>query len=162
MPGTTTVSMFCAAQIFELLAAAAEDEGIAAFQAQHALAGLGMLGQQRVDLVLALAVVALDLADIDALGIAAHVVQDLRPDQLVVEHDVGLLHQAMGAEGQQIGIARTGADDIDGAARGLGAIVQQVVGKMAVPSSSRPASTASADRAVEHFVPEAAALRGVA
>ena len=116
-----------ALQIRQLLAAAAEDEGIAALEAHDAAAGLRLPGDQRVDLVLALAVVALALADIDPLGVAAREIEHARPDQLVVDHHVGALDQPQRAQRQQIGIARPGADDGDSAARrrGRGAAVDQ-------------------------------------
>ena len=77
------------------------------------MAGLGMLGDQGVDLVLGLAVVALALADIDALGIAAHEIEHRRADQIVIDHHLGALDQAERAQGQQIRIAGAGADDGD-------------------------------------------------
>ena len=52
------------------------------------------------------------LADVDALGIAAAQLDDGRGHQSVVEHHVGLLHQAQGAEGQQVGVTRAGADQV--------------------------------------------------
>ena len=73
--------------------------------------------QQLADLFLRQRVVGAPLADIDALGLAPHEVHDARIDQTVVEHDVGLLHQPERAEGQQVGVARAGADEIDLAER---------------------------------------------
>ena len=103
-------------QGFDFLAAAAEDEGIAALQAQGALAFLGEAHQQQVDLLLRHGMVVALLADVDALGIApAHVEDGLRY-QAVVDDDVGLLHQTQGAEGQQVRISGTGADEVDLAA----------------------------------------------
>src|SRR6478736_2040048 len=43
--------------------------------------------------------------------------QHLGRDQPVVDHDIGALQQAMRLEGQQIGIARPGADEMDHALR---------------------------------------------
>jgi hypothetical protein len=119
-----------------------------------------MLGQQRVDLVLALAVMALDLADIDAFGIAAHIIQHFRANEFVVEHDIGLLHQAMGAKGQQVGIARTGADYINGATRRIAAAVEELVGET-LRIRVTTGQHGFAHRTIENLVPEAATLGGV-
>ena len=57
---------------FDLLAAAAEHERIAALETQHPLALLGELDQQRADLALRQFMVLGLLADINALGLAPH------------------------------------------------------------------------------------------
>ncbi|MNE89673.1 hypothetical protein D3C80_1871120 [compost metagenome] len=57
-------------QLLDLLAATPEDERVAALQAQHALAQLGLLDQQAVDFILGHGMVGAALADVDALGIA--------------------------------------------------------------------------------------------
>jgi hypothetical protein len=54
-------------QRVDLLAAAAEDERIAAFQAQHALARERALDEERIDRFLAHRVIGPPLADVDAL-----------------------------------------------------------------------------------------------
>ena len=100
-------------QFFDLLAAAPENEGVAALQAQHALALQGQLDHQVADLLLRQGVIGALLADIDALGVAAHPVHDRGVDQPVVEHHVGFLHQAEGPERQQVRVARPGAHQID-------------------------------------------------
>ena len=125
---------------FDLLAAAAEHEGIAALETQHPLALLGELDQQRADLALRQFVVVRLLADIDALRLAPHEVHHARVGEPVVEHDVGLLHEAQGAEGQKIGIAGPRADEIDFAARRLGVLGRGAfdrAGKFGVGGASR-------------------------
>ncbi len=108
-----------AGQRLDLLAAASEDEGVAALQPQDPLALPRELDQQRGDLGLGQGVVLGHLADIDALRVAAHQVEDRLADQPVVEHHVGLLHQAQGPEGEQVRIPGAGADEVDLAQRQL-------------------------------------------
>ena len=89
------------AQRFDFLAAAAEDEGIAALQPHRALAGFRGFDQQFVDGVLADAGLADAAADRHARRIAARAVENFRRDQFVVEHDVGVLQRAQRLDGQQ-------------------------------------------------------------
>ena len=53
------------------------------------------------------------LADVYALRVLAHQVQDGGGDQAIVEHDVGLLHEPERPEGQEVGIAGTGTHEVD-------------------------------------------------
>ena len=64
--------------MLELLAAAAEDERIAALEPHHVAALAGRLDQARVDLVLADAGLAARLPTNTALGVAARAIEDLR------------------------------------------------------------------------------------
>ena len=57
--------------------------------------------------------VAVHLADIDALGVAAAELEDAVVDEPVVEHDVGALDEAQRLEGEEVRVARTGTDEID-------------------------------------------------
>ena len=98
---------------FDLLAAASEHEGIAALQPQYALALSGEADQHLADLALRRGVVSRTFADIDALRLPRYEVEDRGIDEPVIEHDVGLLHQAQRAERQEIGIAGAGAHEID-------------------------------------------------
>ncbi len=90
-----------------------------------------------------------------------HPVHDRGIDQPVVEHDVGLLHQAKGAEGQQVRVARPGADQIDLADRMLvgGRAVGPAIGDFAVEQGLRAGFVARqhhfGDRAVIDALPEA-------
>jgi len=74
----------------DLLAAAAEDERIAALQAHDAPALARQAHHQRVDLVLAEGVVVLFLADVDALGPGPGEFDERRRDQVVVQDSVRL------------------------------------------------------------------------
>ena len=71
MPGQTWNGMLLFRELFDLLAAAPENEGVAALQAQHALALQRQLDHQVADLLLRQGVIGALLADIDALGVAA-------------------------------------------------------------------------------------------
>ena len=99
-------------QRLELLAAATEHEGVAALQAHHALAGARQRDQAIVDLRLRHAVVRAALADVEALGVTTRQGQHFLRHQPVIDHDIGALQQAMGLQGQEIGIARAGADQM--------------------------------------------------
>ena len=114
-------------QRVDLLPSAAEDEGITALQAHHALSLFGQVREQLVDLLLAHRMLVAFLADIDAFGIAARHVQHGFGDQAVVDDDIGLLHQAQCAEGQQIGITRSAADQVDLTHAGLQGSAAQFV-----------------------------------
>ena len=97
----------------DFLAAASEDEGVAALEPQHALAFTGQANEKFVDFLLAHGVIVALLADEDALRIAPGHVDDGLRHQVVVHHHIGLLHQAQGAESQQVGVAGAGADEVD-------------------------------------------------
>ncbi len=71
MPGTTSNGNAVGRQHLQFLAAAAEDEGVAALEPHHLPARARQLHEQGVDVVLRHAVVVALLADIDALGIVA-------------------------------------------------------------------------------------------
>ena len=73
------------AQRFALLAAATEDEGVAALEADDALAGLRRLDQPLPDLLLRYRRHAGLLADVDQLGVLAGAVERPGRDQAVVE-----------------------------------------------------------------------------
>src|SRR5690348_15339070 len=94
------------AQSLELLAAAAEDEGITAFETHDSAAATRRLDEATVDLVLADTGLALAPADEHPLGIAARPIEHSLADQIVIEHDVGALQGPQGTERQQIRIAR--------------------------------------------------------
>ena len=112
MPGTTSNGIPARAQPRRLLAAAPEHERVAALQPHHALARARLLDHEVGDLVLrdALRAVAA-LAHVDALAALGHEQQDRRIDQRVVEQHLGALELAQRAHRQQVGIARTRADE---------------------------------------------------
>ena len=77
-----------ACQIFELLAATAEDKRIAALQAYDGEPALRRTGEFLIDGVLADARMPAALADKHALGIAARPVENLGRDEFVVKDDI--------------------------------------------------------------------------
>jgi len=83
---------------------------IAAFQAYHAFALPCQVRQQLIDLWLRQAVVAAGLADVVAAADGGQQRHQVVADQAVVDHRIGLLQQAPGAQGEQARVARTGPD----------------------------------------------------
>ena len=133
------------AQIGQLLAAAAEDERVAALEADHALSGAGVAEKDLVDLVLPDAVLALALADIDPVGVAAHAVENALAQQRVMHHHIGILHQPQGLDRQQVRVARarrrSARRSRAGAARRSSLIARSMA---SLAPLSSPASTRSA------------------
>ena len=97
-----------------LLAAAAEHQRVAALQPHHAVAVARQADQALVDAKLRRAAPAGALADRLQPRLWGER-QDLRRDQRVVQHDIGLGQGARGVQGEQARIAGTGADQPDGA-----------------------------------------------
>ncbi len=77
-----------------------------------------MFQQQGMDAILRGVMVAGLLGHFDELGVAARQGQYVLADQAVVQNHIGFVKQAQGAQGQQAGIARAGADQRDGALGG--------------------------------------------
>ena len=102
---------------FGFLAPAAEDEGVAALEADDFAAFLAEADQEGVDILLLHGVVGAGLADQDAVGVAPGHVEDLGRDEAIVHDDVGLAEQALSAKGEEVGGARAGADEIDDTGR---------------------------------------------
>ena len=98
-----------------LLAAAAEDIGIAALEAHDMPAGLGFSDQDRVDFALLGRGLVGRLADRDADRIAAGISRIAGPDQAVMDDDVGLLQLALRLERQKLRIAGARAHERDAA-----------------------------------------------
>ena len=96
-----------------LLAAAAEDVRIAALEPQHRAAALGQANQQIDDRALFQRVVPRLLADVDAIGRPRQQLEHVLADQMVVEDEVGGAQGLGGLDRQQLGVARTGADERD-------------------------------------------------
>lgn len=123
------------------LAAAAEDERVAALEPDHGASGAGEPHQHAVDLRLRHAMMARLLADIDAGRPLGNKAEYFRRDQPIIDHDIGSADDAGRLEGEQLGIARPrphekdfssahrfvrrlDAGDGDGAARRLRAVRQ--------------------------------------
>ncbi len=147
-------------QGFDFLAAAAEHEGIAALEPQHPLALLREFDEERADLLLRQFMIVRLLADVDAFGLPPHEAHQGFVGEPVVEHDIGLLHQAKRAESKEVGIARTRADQIDLAARRLDRLGSGALDRAGerglragVVASEHPFS----DRSLQNVLPEAAA-----
>ncbi|MNF45580.1 hypothetical protein D3C84_267210 [compost metagenome] len=144
-------------QFLDLFPAPTEDERIPPFQAQHALALLRQVHQLAIDLLLRQGMLATALANIDALGIAPAHIDDRRRNQSIVEHHIGLLHQAQGTEGQQVGIAGAGADQVHLAQLALGA-AGQLVSQQALGLRLAACQHLLGDRPLEYLLPEHPAL----
>ena len=116
IPGTTSNADAVGRKRVDLLAAAAEDERIAAFETQHALARERALDQERVDRFLAHRVIGPPLADVDALRARRQEREDLGRYQVVVERDVGAPHELPRPHGKEVRVSRTRAHQVDLAA----------------------------------------------
>src|SRR5690606_16773211 len=103
----------CRRKRLQLLAAAAENEGIAALQPAYALALLGEPDQQRIDLLLRDVRCARRLAYIDALRIAPREIEHLPRHEAVVQHDIRILQRAQSPQGEQTRITRPCTDEHD-------------------------------------------------
>ena len=100
-------------QRLRLLAAAAEHEGIAAFEAHHAFACEGFGQQQRIQLGLRDTARAVVFATVDDFRGGRGEAQQFAVDQAVIDHHLGPLQQLFPAQRQQAGVAGTGADQIN-------------------------------------------------
>ena len=99
------------AQRLQLLAAATENEGIAAFQPRHDLALPCVLHQQALDEFLRRVLTAAALADLDDLGARARMRQAPPAHQVVDQHDVGDAECPRRLERHQLRVARSCADE---------------------------------------------------
>lgn len=105
------------AEVGELLAAAAVDEGVALLEAEDRLAGAGGGEGGGQELVLGLLGVARELAgDLDG-GAARDQVEHARGDELVGEDEVGGLDGVVGCAGEQVWVTRAAAGEDDLALR---------------------------------------------
>ena len=114
-----------------LLAAAAEDERVAALDARDDLALLGVGQQQAVRLFLGYLLAAADLADVEQQRIGARAVQRGRRDELVIQDDIGLCDDLQRPHGHEARVAGAGADEDDAA------VVHVIAISAARASSSR-------------------------
>ena len=99
---------------FGFLAAAAEHERVPALEPHDVLARTGHADQQFADLFLRQGVMRTALGHADQLRIAARKCEDRRVDQSVMDDHPRALDQPRSAQRQEIGIARSRADEIDG------------------------------------------------
>ncbi len=124
MPGTTSHAMRGFGQGFELFFEPAEDTRIAALQAHHEAAFARMLDEQGIDPGLAGAAAftraamrhaaEAALADVDPLRPRRELAQG-RIGEGIEEHHIGLAQALGAAQGDEIGLARPGADEDDAA-----------------------------------------------
>ena len=99
----------CRRERLQLLAAAPEDEGIAALEPHHAPALFRMLDQQGVDFLLRAADRARRLAHADSLRIAPCEIEHRGGHQSIVQDYIGILQRAQRLERQEFRIAGPGA-----------------------------------------------------
>ena len=97
------------AQRLDLFSAAAEDEGIAALEPHHPLAGAGRSHQPAMDLALRNRMFAPGLADGHDLRRRVGQVENLRAHQPVGEDHLGGTDRPQGLQGEQFRVARAGA-----------------------------------------------------
>ena len=102
----------------DLLAAAAEHEGVAALEPHHPQPPPGPVDQHRGDLLLAGAGPVRRLADVDHLDPGREPVQQHARGQPVHHHHVGLGEQAAAPDGDQLRVAGAAADQRDAAPAG--------------------------------------------
>ncbi len=100
-----------------LFAAAAEDIGIAAFEANDAASGSCFGDQNAIDLALLGRGLIGCFADRNAGRIAARHFENCRPDEAVIDDDVGFDQLALGFERQEFRIAGAGAHERDAPCR---------------------------------------------
>ena len=95
------------AQRLDLLAAAAEDEGVSALEAGDPQAALRIPQQAGVDVRLPGAGESAPLADVNTLRIAAAEIKHGRRDEIVVVDDVRTLQRAQRLQGEEVRVAGT-------------------------------------------------------
>ena len=116
----------CRAQRSDLFAASAKDHGVTALQADHPLAPLGLLNEQRFNGFLGPGVVISRLTHVDAPGIAPSQVEDLGADQAVVDDHIRLPKEPRGTKGEELRIAWAGADQMNYAFPGDFRTIQRI------------------------------------
>ena len=114
MPGTMRKGMPRRHQGQGLLPAAAEDEGIAALEAQHAPAFAGELDQPQRDVALLGRGLAAALAGVFQHDAGLGEIEDPVVDQGVIDDDLGLPQPMERQQRQQARVAGTGAGEPDG------------------------------------------------
>ena len=89
---------------------AAQDVGVPALEAHHAVALERLFDEDPVDLRLRDRVVAWGLADFDDPDVRGEFVQESARAQAVGDDDVGLAQEPAAADRDEAGVARTAAD----------------------------------------------------
>jgi hypothetical protein len=102
-------------EVLGFLATAAEDEGIATFQADDVSAGAGMVDEELVDLGLGEDVVVATFSGQNDFGGGGGKTQQGGIEKGVMDHDLGAGEQVTSAKGQQSGITGAGADEVHSA-----------------------------------------------
>ncbi|MCY1239659.1 hypothetical protein D9M72_524690 [compost metagenome] len=121
---------------FQLFGAASEDERIASLEPHHAPPAVRQAEQQQVDLFLRQAVEATALADVVQFAPFRPHPDELVGHQAVMDDHVSLLQQTPGPQGEQAGIAGTGADQRD--ATGFEGCTEQLGRKIHIACLIRP------------------------
>ena len=110
-------------QRFGFFAAAAEDEGVAAFEADYGESAARPVDEHAADFVLREFVRGFLFADVDAFGAGRGEIEEGRVGEVIVENGVGLLEDAAAFDSDELRVARPGSDEVDlhghGANRGL-------------------------------------------
>ena len=113
MPGTTSTGMSAARQAAISSPARPKIIGSPPLSRTTRLPDFRELDHQVVDLALLARRPVAGLADHHLLRLAPREIEHLRRDEIVDENDVGGLQRAHGAQGEQLRIARAGADQHD-------------------------------------------------
>jgi|GEM_PF-5172596 len=101
-------------QLLHLLAASAEDEGIASLQPDHHLALHGVVHQHLVDLFLGMGVLhAALLTRIDQFGVLRDMAEQPGAGQVIIDDDFRPLEQLPAPDRNQAGIPRACPNQID-------------------------------------------------
>src|SRR5713101_2834585 len=107
-----------ARQIAQLLATTPEDERIATLESHHSVARARQLDEPRGYGLLARVVVAGAFTHVLEPGVGTAKGERLGRDEGVMQHVIGVRQQLASLECEQVGIARTGADEGDAAGSG--------------------------------------------
>ena len=106
-------------QQLQLLAAAAKQKRIAAFKAHHLFALQRLLQQNLIDLFLRHGMMICLFAHIDPFGPLWNQCQNAGAYQTVEHHHIGCLQRLPAFDGQQAGVAGSGADKRHFSSHGL-------------------------------------------
>ena len=107
-----------AGQVGRLLATAAKEEGITTLEPHHRAVAAGQLRQQGIGAGLGHRMVAAALAHKVLFAVAGHQIEQGLGHQGVVHEGIAAPQQAMGLEGEQLGVAGAGPHQVDGAGGG--------------------------------------------